>query len=86
MEALSSLNTRISAPDKEAFIAATAALGLTPSSAVKVFVKKFIECKGFPFEVRSDLKVNLNSPYLLRSKVENGVVIAPAAWRDEDDD
>ena len=49
---MTSLNTKLSVEEKDAFVRNTAALGLTPSAAVKVFVHMFNECGGFPFEVR----------------------------------
>lgn len=49
---MTSLNTKLSVEEKEEFARATAALGLTPSSAIKVFVRMFNECGGFPFDVR----------------------------------
>ncbi len=48
----STLNARISIEDKERFTRTADALGLTPSAAISVFVKKFNECGGFPFDVR----------------------------------
>ena len=50
--ATDTLNTRIAAGDKERFTRTAEALGLTPSAAVSVFVKKFNEYGGFPFDVR----------------------------------
>ena len=47
-----SLNTKISLSEKEEFQRNTEALGLTPSAAIKIFVRMFNECGGFPFEVR----------------------------------
>ena len=52
MEAITSLNTKISVTDKELFVKTTEALGLTPSGAIKIFVRMFNQCGGFPFEVR----------------------------------
>lgn len=49
---MTSLNTKLSAEEKDAFVRNTAALGLTPSAAIKVFVHMFNEFGGFPFEVR----------------------------------
>ena len=49
---MASLNTKLSVEEKDAFVRNTAALGLTPSAAIKVFVHMFNECGGFPFEVR----------------------------------
>ena len=41
MEAITSLNTKISVTDKELFVKTTEALGLTPSGAIKIFVRMF---------------------------------------------
>lgn len=49
---MTSLNTKLSVEEKEEFMRTTAALGLTTSSAIKVFVRMFNECGGFPFDVR----------------------------------
>lgn len=50
--ALASLNTKISQEEKDKFVQTAEALGMSPSSAIKVFVRKFNECGGFPFDVR----------------------------------
>lgn len=49
---MTSINTKLSVEEKEEFVRATAALGLTTSSAIKVFVRMFNECGGFLFDVR----------------------------------
>lgn len=49
---MTSLSTRLSVEEIEEFTRTTAALGLTTSSAIKVFVRMFNECGGFPFDVR----------------------------------
>lgn len=49
---MTSLNTKLSVEEKEEFECTTSALGLTTSSAIKVFVRMFNECGGFPFDVR----------------------------------
>lgn len=49
MEAITSLNTKISVTDKELFVKTTEAPGLTPSGAIKIFVRMFNQCGGFPF-------------------------------------
>ena len=45
---MTSLNTKLSVEEKDAFVRNTAALGLTPSAAVKVFVHMFNECDDLP--------------------------------------
>lgn len=52
MGATATLNARVNAADKERFTAISTALGLTPSSAISVFVRKFNETGGFPFDVK----------------------------------
>lgn len=50
--ATASLNTKIDANEKDEFVRNAEALGMTPSSVIKVFVRMFNEYGGFPFEVR----------------------------------
>lgn len=50
--AVASLNTKIDADEKDEFVRNAEALGMTPSSVIKVFVRMFNEVGGFPFEVR----------------------------------
>lgn len=47
-----SLNTKLDPKEKELFVRTAERLGMTASGAVKVFVRMFNECGGFPFEVR----------------------------------
>ncbi len=81
-----SLNTKISAEEKQAFIETAKAIGMTPSAVIKAFVHKFCEHGGMPFDLRREPKINFSNPNLVRAKVVNGTVIVPASWRDEDDD
>lgn len=52
MSATATLNARVDVADKERFAATASALGISPSAAVNVFVRKFNEVGGFPFDVR----------------------------------
>lgn len=52
MPATATLNARVSAEDKSRFTSTAAALGLTPSAAINVFVRRFNDAGGFPFDVR----------------------------------
>ncbi len=81
-----SLNTKISATEKKAFVETAQAIGMTPSAAIKAFVHKFCEYGGMPFELRREPKINFSHPDLVRAKVVNGKIIVPSSWRDEDDD
>ena len=49
---MTSLNIKVSVEEKDEFTRTAAALGMTPSAAIKVFVHLFNECGGFPFDVR----------------------------------
>jgi DNA-damage-inducible protein J len=49
--ATASLNTKIDPKEKELFVQTAEALGLSPSSAIRVFVRTFNEWGGFPFPV-----------------------------------
>ncbi len=86
MQATASLNTKIDPQEKEAFTKNAEALGMTPSAAIKVFVRMFNQCKGFPFDVRIQPRVNYESPDLSVAKVMDGRLVVPASWRDDDDD
>ena len=86
MEATASLNTKIDPEEKQQFVENAAALGMTPSAAVKVFVRMFNACKGFPFAVRLQPQINYESPQNLQAELHDGRLVAPAAWRDDDDE
>lgn len=42
------LNVRVDKADKEQFVSTASELGISPSSAINIFVRKFNECGGFP--------------------------------------
>lgn len=48
MSATATLNARVDVADKERFAATASALGISPSAAVNVFVRKFNEVGGVP--------------------------------------
>ena len=81
-----SLNTKISAEEKKAFVETAQAIGMSPSVAIKAFVHKFCEYGGMPFELRREPKINFSNPSIIRAKVIDGKVIVPASWRDDDDE
>ena len=83
MQAVASLNTKIDPQEKEAFVRNAEALGMTPSAAIKIFVRMFNQCKGFPFDVRLQPRLNYEDSDLIVAKVENGRLIVPASWHDE---
>lgn len=85
MEVITSPNTKIPLSDKELFVKTTESLGLTPSAAIKIFVRMFNQCGGFPFEVRTVPLVNYHNPNILKPEIRNGNVVLPAPWREDDD-
>jgi DNA-damage-inducible protein J len=52
MAATATINAKVEPAEKAAFTRTAESLGLSPSSAIKVFARAFIERGGFPFEVR----------------------------------
>lgn len=50
--AVASLNAKLPKDEKDAFVENARALGLSPSSALRVLVSAFNAYQGFPFEVR----------------------------------
>ena len=50
MAATATLNTKVEPYDKERFSRTAESLGMSASTALKVFVLKFNECGGFSFE------------------------------------
>ena len=86
MEATASLNTKIDPREKKEFVEIAESLGMSPSAAVRIFVRMFNSCKGFPFDVRMKPVINYDSPAISRAHVDNGKTIVPASWRDDDDE
>lgn len=81
------VKTLVDADTKRRFEEIASEIGLTSSAALTVFVKRFVAEGGFPFEVKVPApKINFANPHLMHARVENGVVIAPHEWWDEDDD
>lgn len=85
MDATVSLNTKIDAREKEEFVANAESLGMTPSAAIKVFVRMFNRCKGFPFDLRLEPQINFANDSIPRARVDGEKVVVPASWRDEDE-
>lgn len=85
-----SLNTKMPKEEKELFVQTAADLGMTPSSVIKVFVRKFNEYGGFPFEVRSTRRDSFSSRnkdlIYQPPRTADGTAILPAEWRDEEGD
>jgi DNA-damage-inducible protein J len=58
MAATATINAKVEPTEKAAFIATAESLGLSPSSAIKVFARAFIDQGGFPFEVRRPVRLS----------------------------
>lgn len=86
MQATASLNTKIDPQEKREFVKVAESLGMSPSAAVRIFVKRFNDCKGFPFDVRLTPTINYENPSLQRAVIVEGKTIVPSSWRDDDDD
>lgn len=80
-----SLNLKIDKEERDRFTAIAQSLGMSNSAVLKVFIKAFNDAGGFPFELRVRT-INPDDPRILRTRMENGVLVMPAAWRDDDDD
>lgn len=77
---------RVDEDEKRQFVENAEALGMNASTALKVFVRKFNECGGFPFEVRRESGIDCPGQQVLHARMEDGRLVVPAAWRDLDDD
>lgn len=56
--ATATLNLKLPPEEKESFIEACAALGTTPSNAVRMFVSAFNRQGGFPFDLSNPYGYN----------------------------
>lgn len=73
-------------PHEKALFAENAeALGLTPSAAIKIFIKRFNEYQGFPFEVRRRHVLNPAASIPVAKIIDNRPVM-PESWLDDDED
>lgn len=86
MEATASLNIKIAPDEKREFVEIAESLGMSPSAVVRVFVRKFNDCKGFPFDVRLQPAINYSNVNIPRAKLVDGKTVVPSSWRDEDDE
>ena len=90
MEGLVSFNMKIPASDKAELTRLAEELGIPPVTIVKSMIRKFVTAGGFPYEVKVEpipqrFAVNWDSPLILNTKEENGSLIMPKEWRDDDD-
>lgn len=60
--------------------------GLSLSDAVNLFLVQSVDKGGLPFEISNGPKLDFDSPKILKTTVsDNGTLIVPAEWRDDDD-
>lgn len=86
MKATASLHVKLSPDEKREFVEIAESLGMSPSAAVRVFVRKFNACKGFPFDVCQQPSIDFSSTSILHAKMVDGKAVAPSSWREEDDE
>ena len=84
---LASLNLKLPSTLKNDFTQTAEALGMPAATALKVLITRFVEVGGFPFDVRIQRQgFNWNDPRIIKTYHQNGKLMMPAQWRDEDDD
>jgi DNA-damage-inducible protein J len=71
------VSTRVDADERRLFVQATDSLGTTPSNAIKMFIRAFIEQGGFPFDVSHPYSYELKGEALdsyreLMAQIEEG--------------
>lgn len=73
-----SINAKVTPEEKELFNEITSDLRLSPSVAIRMFIKKFNGTKGFPYEVRKEprpmTKEEIKSIRELEESIEDGTV------------
>ena len=68
------------------FSKAAEAIGIPVNTAVILLIRRFIEKRGFPFEVEFNRsEFNWDDSRIIKTKRKDGKLLMPAAWRDEDD-
>jgi DNA-damage-inducible protein J len=83
--ATASLNTKLPLSEKTQFVETAESLGMSPSAAIRVFVRKFIECDGFPFAVRKGIPMSdaeRAEIAALDAAVDNGTARTYASFAD----
>ena len=75
--ATASLNTKLNREDKRIFVETAQSLGITPSNAVRIFVRAFNEWGGFPFEIRRSFPLSADERQSLQEldrEIKDGTV------------
>ncbi len=82
-----SFTVKISASDKDELFRLSEELAIPADEIVRSMIRKFVSVGGFPYEVcvKPRPVVNWDSPLILRAREENGKLVMPKEWRDEDD-
>jgi len=78
-----SLNTKLSVEEKEQFVETSESLGMTPSAAIRVFVRMFNEHQGFPFAIRKGYPMSEEERReiaLLDKAIDDGTVKAYSSF------
>ncbi len=87
MSELASLNLKLPIELKEEFSQTAEALGMPAATALKVLITRFVEEGGFPFAVKIQRpRINWDDPRIIKTYRQDGKLMMPAQWRDEDDE
>ena len=87
---MSAITVRIDDAVKRQFDRTAGDLGMSSSMAINVFVRKFVACGGFPFDVRLERPasrtglVDWSAAYVPEAG-PTGAPVLPADWDDECD-
>lgn len=82
------ISAKLTPSEKSRFVKTTEELGLSPSAAIRIFVRRFNDCGGFPFAVVTHHPtVSIDASKVLRPQAGvSGRPILPSSWNDPEDD
>ncbi len=83
------LMSRVPHREKTEFQRTCEAIGTTPSNAIRIFVSRFNDCGGFPFDVRrrKNPQIAPNDPRIINpNRDANGTLIFAESDYNEADD
>lgn len=87
MPEFASLNLKLPSALKKEFSQTAEALGMPATTALRVLITRFVEERGFPFDVKlSHSRLNWDDPRIIKTYRKDGKLMMPVAWRDEDED
>ena len=78
MSELASLNLKLPSTLKNDFTQTAEALGMPAATALKVLITRFVRIQRQGF--------NWNDPRIIKTYHQNGKLMMPAQWRDDDDE